>query len=69
MNDLVYKLPSKGFIRQSVLLEELPFSAATLWRMVKDKRFPSPIKLSKRVTAWRAEDVSQWLAELDQRKP
>ena len=39
----------------------LPFSAATLWRKVKAGTFPAPVKLSERVTAWRVEDVREWL--------
>lgn len=54
-------IPSTGFIRQAVLLKQLPFSKTTLWRNVKQGSFPKPVKLSERVTAWRAEDVHKWL--------
>ena len=55
-------LPLEGFIRQSALIPNIvPFSAATLWRKVKSKDFPAPLKLSERVTAWRVEDVRAWL--------
>lgn len=39
----------------------LPFSAATLWRKVRTGEFPAPVKLSARITAWRAEAVKDWL--------
>lgn len=39
----------------------VPISAATLWRKVKAGEFPKPVKLYERVTAWRAEDVREWL--------
>lgn len=56
-------LPQTGFLRQSQLIPVLvPVSNATLWRMVKDGRFPKPVKLSAKVTAWRAEDVRAWIA-------
>jgi predicted DNA-binding transcriptional regulator AlpA len=38
----------------------VPVSNATLWRMVKDGRFPAPVKLGPNVTAWRADDVRAW---------
>jgi predicted DNA-binding transcriptional regulator AlpA len=41
----------------------LPFSAATLWRKVKEGAFPQPLKLSARVTAWRVGDVRAWLQQ------
>ena len=57
-------LPLVGFVRQSQLIPTIvPFSAATLWRRVKSGEFPSPVKLSERVTAWRVEDVRAWIVE------
>jgi predicted DNA-binding transcriptional regulator AlpA len=43
--------PKIGYMRQSEILQILPFSAATLWRKVKIGEFPKPVKLSKRITA------------------
>lgn len=57
-------LPTTGFIRQAQLVPAVvPFSGSTLWRKVKAGEFPRPVKLSERVTAWRIEDVRQWLDE------
>lgn len=58
------ELPSTGYVRQAFLLKTiLPFSAATLWRAVQQNRFPSPVRLSNRVTAWRVEDIRTWMNE------
>ena len=55
-------LPATGFVRQSQLVPGLlPFSSATLWRLVKAKRFPAPVRLANRITAWRVEDVRAWM--------
>lgn len=57
------RLPDSGFLRQSQLIPVIvPFSSATLWRKVKDRSFPAPVKLSSRVTAWRVEDIRAWMA-------
>ena len=40
----------------------LPCSRSSLWRWVKEGRFPAPFKLGNRMTAWRASDVAAWLA-------
>ncbi len=62
---LLNELPKTGYIRQSQIIPHiLPFSSATLWRKIKAKEFPAPIKLSKRVTAWRVEDIRAWLDKL-----
>jgi len=56
------KLPITGYIRQAQLLAGVvPFSASTLWRRVRDRSFPAPVKLSAGVTAWRAEEVRTWM--------
>lgn len=67
-------LPETGFVRQAQLVGDrkktitpiIPFSATTLWRMINRKEFPEPVKLSEGVTAWRVEDVRQWLEKFNQ---
>jgi predicted DNA-binding transcriptional regulator AlpA len=57
------RLPETGFLRQPQVLVFVPISRATLWRRIQAGTFPGPVKLSARVTAWRAEDVRRWIAE------
>lgn len=54
-------LPTTGFVRQPAVLAVIPISKSTLWRRVKHQTFPRPVKLSERVTAWRAEDLHSWI--------
>lgn len=57
-------LPDTAFAREAQLVPSpLPFSSATLWRKVRAKKFPAPIKLGERMTAWRVGDVRKWIAE------
>jgi prophage regulatory protein len=56
-------LPRTGFLRQPQVLQLVPISKSTLWRRIEAKTFPKPVKLSVRVTAWRAEDVYSWIAQ------
>lgn len=59
-------LPVTGYVRQAQLIPTIvPFSSATLWRKVKTGKFPRPVKLSERVTAWRAEDVRDWMQQFE----
>lgn len=53
-------LPPPLFLRLPQVLAMVPVSDATLWRMVKAKKFPQPVKLGPNITAWRAEDVRAW---------
>ncbi len=56
-------IPETGFLRQPQVLAFVPISKSTLWRRVEAGTFPAPVKLSPRVTAWRAEEVRRWIAE------
>ena len=56
-------LPETGFLRQPQVLVFVPISRSTLWRRVQAGTFPGPVKLSARVTAWRAEDLRRWIAD------
>jgi len=62
--------PDSAFLRERQLIgvrndptypRLIPISHATLWRLVKNKKFPAPVKLTKGVTAWRAKDVRRYL--------
>ena len=53
--------PEEGFIRQKTLLKDrVPFSAATLWRLVNAGKFPKPVKVTDQITAWRVSDIKAW---------
>jgi len=57
-------LPDTGYLRQAQLIPDVvPISSSTLWRKCKTGEFPKPVKLSKRVTAWRVGDIRNWLTK------
>ena len=56
----IHEMPAAGFLRVSQLLDIVPFSKASIWRLSKTGGFPSPVKLSDNVTAWRGSDVQSW---------
>jgi prophage regulatory protein len=52
--------PTTGFLRlPSVLAPRgpIPVSKSTWWAGVKAGRYPKPVKLGPRITAWRVEDI------------
>lgn len=50
-------LPETGFVRIPTILKILPIGKSTWWEGVKDGKFPKPVKLGQRTTAWRVEDI------------
>ena len=50
-------LPEVGFIRLSTVLKIIPVSKSSWWAGVKSGRYPQSVKLAKRITAWRVEEI------------
>jgi len=67
MANISPQLPDTGFLRLSQLIGNpkaklpisaiIPVSKSTWWAGVKSGRFPKPVKLGPRITAWRVEDI------------
>jgi prophage regulatory protein len=54
------ELPSTGFLRLPAIIAPhgpIPVSKSTWWAGIKSGRYPKPVKLSARISAWRVEDV------------
>jgi prophage regulatory protein len=54
------QLPPIGFVRLTSILAPqgpIPVGRSTWWAGVKTGRFPKPVKLGPRTTAWKVEDI------------
>ncbi len=51
------QLPEIGFLRIKQILEIFPVGKSTWWDGVKNDRFPKPVKIGERTTAWKVEDI------------
>lgn len=51
-------LPISGFLRLPQVLALFPVSKSTWWKGIAEGRYPAPVKLGERVSAWRAEDIN-----------
>jgi prophage regulatory protein len=64
--------PSTGFVRLPQIIGDpkatppipaiIPVKKSCWWDGVKAGRFPKPVKLGPRVTAWRVEDIRALIA-------
>jgi predicted DNA-binding transcriptional regulator AlpA len=51
-------LPPTGFLRLHQIVPVLiPVGKTTWWQGVKAGRYPQPVRLGPRTTAWRVEDI------------
>ena len=70
---MAYHLPEIGYLRLKQIIGNpvanppippvIPVSRSTWWAGVKSGRFPKPIKLGPRITAWRVEDIRAFIAQ------
>jgi prophage regulatory protein len=64
-----YPIPTTGFLRLAQIIGKknadppivplIPVGRSTWWAGIKAGRFPKPVKLGPRTTAWRAEDIAE----------
>ena len=59
---MLTNIPSTGFLRLPQVLAIIPISKSVWWEGCKTGRFPKPVKLGPRTTAWRAEDIAALVA-------
>lgn len=68
------QLPTTGYLRIPHILGDakanppiaplIPVGKSTWWKGVKTGKFPAPIKLGPRITAWRVEDIMALIARM-----
>ena len=59
-------IPETGFVRLAQVLEVIPIGKSCWWQGVKSGRYPKPVKLSARCTAWKAEDIHALIKKLSE---
>lgn len=67
-------LPETGYVRLPQIVGNakavppipaiIPVSKSTWWLGVKTGRYPQPVKLGPRITAWRVEEIRELIALL-----
>lgn len=56
-------LPATGFVRLPAVAGVCGLAKSTVWKWCAEGRFPKPVKLSSRVSAWPVAQVRAWLAD------
>lgn len=70
----MHQLPETGYLRlpqiignpkaEPPILAIIPVGKSTWWEGVKSGRFPKPVKLGPRTTAWRVEDIRKLIEQV-----
>lgn len=57
MTDHMPTIPEVGFLRLPQILAIIPVGKSSWWLGVKEGRYPKPVKLGPRTTAWAVSDI------------
>ncbi|MFM8342191.1 MAG: helix-turn-helix transcriptional regulator [Methylomonas sp.] len=70
----MYQLPQTGYLRLPQIVGNpkaeppipaiIPVSKSSWWAGVKEGRYPKPVKLGPRTTAWKVEDIRALIEQL-----
>jgi len=70
----MHKLPEVGFLRLSQIIGNpkaeppipavIPVSKSSWWAGCKSGRYPAPVKLGSRTTAWHVEDILKLIQQI-----
>ena len=52
-------------LRMPELTRQVGLSRATIYRLLRNHRFPRPIRLGERAVGWRTKDIDGWIANRD----
>ncbi len=48
------------YLSDKYLAERYEITRATVWRWVREGKFPAPVKIGANCTRWRLSDVEKW---------
>lgn len=51
------------YIRIKELATMLGIGKSTIYRLIKDNKFPKQIRLTERTSVWRLSVINQWIAD------
>ena len=73
-----YQLPETGYLRLTQIVGDpdacppipaiIPIGKSTWWDGIKKGRFPKPVKLGPRTTAWKVEDIRAWIEKANSKE-
>jgi prophage regulatory protein len=72
MNTIIHQLPESGFLRLNQIVKIpgkatpplIPVSRSSWLAGVKSGKYPKPVKLGERTTAWKVEDIKFLIVSL-----
>lgn len=64
MSNATHSLPEVGFVRVRAVLAVIPISKSAWHAGVREGRYPRPVRIVPRSSAWRVEDIRALIERL-----
>lgn len=48
------------FLRMPTVMRLTGLGRSTIYRLIAERKFPSPVRLGPRAVAWRSSDLDEW---------
>ncbi len=61
-------ISNEGYLRLPQVLELLPVAKSKFYSGVKAGIYPKPVKIGKRISAWRVSEIRELLAKISEQK-
>jgi prophage regulatory protein len=59
---VVTEVQAPAFVRLTAVIHMTGLGRTTIYRLMAQDKFPSPVRLAKRAIVWRRIDLEQWSA-------
>ena len=59
----------RPLLRLPAVIELTNLSRSSIYRLIKLGKFPAPVRIGEKATAWLEEDLKAWLAECPKQTP
>ena len=53
-------------LRRHELEKKLQISRSSIYAMISEGKFPTPIKVGRRAVGWRSSDIEKWLEDMQE---
>jgi prophage regulatory protein len=53
----------RRFMRLPAVLARVPLGRSRIYELIAEGRFPAPIRISDRASAWLSSDIERWMQE------
>ena len=54
---------ARVLLRLPIVIQATGLGRSTIYKLVAEKKFPAPVRLTSRAVAWRRGDIERWTSE------